>query len=244
MEEILAGARGATRRKRALKLCTFSLLMLLTTGLLLAVSRTPLFRFSPFESDVVNRTLNYQLSALPVAGLALLLTFLFAGNTRLGYLNLNRRGQMRPVFRRVIGERWETDGWFLGLIMVVIVGIVTFVQLLPSGYTFQWVYVALIVPFAAVNAFTEEAIFRLPYVTMGDNDTSSRTYGLAMGSIVFGMIHFWGVAPNGFVGALMSAWLGFFLAKSIQETKGFYWAFMIHFMLNLAGMAFVLNQTP
>lgn len=238
--------RGAatTRGMQAAKLSTFSVLMMLTTGLLAAVASAPLFRITPFESDVVNRMLNYQLSALPVAGLALLLTFAFAGEIRLGYLNLNRRGEMRPVFGGSGGGRWETDAWFIGLIMVAIVGVVTFLQLLPGGYTFHWAYVALIVPFAAMNAFIEEAIFRLPYVTMGDNDTNSRTYGLAMGSIVFGVIHFWGVAPNGFVGAIMSALLGFFLAKSIQETKGFYWAFMMHFMLNLAGMTFVLNRTP
>lgn len=41
----------------------------------------------------------------------------------------------------------------------------------------------------------------------------------------------------------MSALLGFFLAKSIQEAKGFYWVFMIHFMLNVAGMIFILNRT-
>ena len=92
--------------------------------------------------------------------------------------------------------------------------------------------------------FTEEAIFRLPYVTMGANDTASRTYGLLMGSLVFGIFHYWGIAPNGVAGALMSAFLGFFLAKSIQETKGFFWAFTIHFGLNVAGMSLILNSTP
>ena len=217
--------------------------MLLVSGLLAMVSGRPLFRFSPFESDVVNRMLNYQLSALPVAGLALLVTFAFAGRIRLGYLNLSRRGEMRPVFGRSGGGRWETDAWFIGLMMVLTVTVVTFFQLLPGGFTFHWVHMALIVPFAAVNAFTEETIFRLPYVTMGDNETNSPMYGLIMGSVVFGAIHFWGVAPNGVVGVIMSALLGFFLAKSIQETKGFYWAFMIHFMLNLAGMFFILNRS-
>lgn len=229
---------------RAAKLSIFSVLMLLITGLLAAVSSTPLFGFSPFESDVVNRMANYQLSALLVAGLALLVTFAFAEKIRLSYLNLNRRGEMRPVFGGSAGGRWETDAWVIGLIMVAIVGAVTYIQLLPGGFTFHWVYVALVVPFAAMNAFTEEVIFRLPYVTMGDNDTSSRAYGLIMGSVVFGVVHFWGVAPNGFGGAIMSGVLGFLLAKSIQETKGFFWAFTIHFMLNLAGMFFVLNRTP
>lgn len=235
---------GYERSARVAKLGIFSVLMVLTGGLLFVVSSRPLFGFSPFESDVVNHVLNYQLSALPVAGLALVLTFAFAGRVRLGYLNANRRGEMRPVFGRSDGGRWETDGWVIGLIMAAIVGIVTFFQFLPAGFAFHWIYVALIVPFAAMNAFTEETVFRLPYVTMGDNDTNSRVYGLVMGSVVFGVLHFWGVAPNGFLGAIMAAFVGYFLAKSIQETRGFYWAFMIHFMLNLATMLFVLNQAP
>lgn len=229
---------------RAARLSVFSLLMVLTAALLFVVSGTPLFRFSPFESPLVNRMLNYQLSALPVAGLALLLTFAFAGRIRLGYLNLRRTGPMRPLVGRSGGGRWESDAWVLGLVMTAVVGVATFVQVHPAGFTFHWAYVALVVPFAAMNAFTEEAVFRLPYVTMGDDHTGSRVYGLAMGSLVFGVFHFWGVAPNGLVGALMSAFLGFVLAKSIQETTGFFWAFSLHFMLNLAGMLLLLNRTP
>lgn len=245
MAEVLDETRSHGKRGvRAAKLTAFTVLMLLTTGLLASVANDPLLRFSPFESDVVNNALNYQLSALPVAGLALVLTFVFAGRIRLGYLNPRRSGEMGPVLGRTIGERWETDAWFFGLIMVAIVAVTTFFQVLPAGFTFHWAYLALVIPFAAMNAFTEETIFRLPYVTMGDSDTNSRTYGLVMGSIVFGVVHYWGVAPNGFAGAIMSALLGFFLAKSIQETRGFFWAFMIHFALNLAGMTFILNQTP
>lgn len=235
---------GHKQGLRVAKLGIFSVLMVLTGVLLFVVSSRPMFRLSPFESDVVNHVLNYQLSALPVAGLALLLTFAFAGRVRLSYLNVNRRGEMRPVLGRSGDGRWETDGWVIGLIMAAIVGVVSYFQFLPGGFTFHWVYVALIVPFAAMNAFTEEAVFRLPYVTMGANDTNSRVYGLVMGSVVFGVLHFWGVAPNGFLGAIMAAYVGYFLAKSIQETRGFYWAFTIHFMLNLATMLFVLNQTP
>lgn len=150
---------------------------------------------------------------------------------------------MRPFFAQPGGGRWESDGWFFGLIMVGIVGVVTFFQFLPGGFTFHWPYLALVVPFAAMNAFIEESIYRLPYVTMGENDTSSRTYGLVMGSAVFGAMHFWGAAPNGFTGAIMSAFMGFVLAKSMQETRGFFWAFMIHFMLDLVVIFFILSQT-
>ncbi|MGW9349130.1 CPBP family intramembrane glutamic endopeptidase [Nocardiopsis flavescens] len=232
------------RTKRFVKLGVFSILVVLIAGLLFVVVDDPLFGFGPFESEFVNRMLNYQLSALPVAGLALLVTFVFAGRVRLRYLNLGRTGAMRPFFAQSGGGRWESDGWVLGLIMVAIVGTVTFFQFLPGGFTFHWAYLALVIPLAAMNAFTEEVIFRLPFVTMGDNDTNSRTYGLVMSSAVFGAYHYWGLAPNGLVGAIMSAFLGFVLAKSMQETRGFFWAFAIHLALDVPILVFALNQTP
>ncbi|GGA58019.1 hypothetical protein GCM10011490_04850 [Pseudoclavibacter endophyticus] len=234
----------AGRGTRFVKLIVFSVLITLTAGLLFVVVNDPLFGFSPFASEFTNRMLNYQLSALPVAGLALLLTFLFAGRGRLRYLSLKRTGAMRPFFAQRGGGRWESDGWFLGLIMVAIVGTVTYFQFLPGGFTFHWAHIALVLPFAAMNAFTEEAIFRLPFVTMGENATNSRTYGLVMSSVVFGVYHYWGIAPNGLAGAFMSAFLGFVLAKSMQETGGSFWAFAIHMALDVPILTFALNQTP
>jgi hypothetical protein len=233
-----------SRLKRIAKLAVFSVLVVLIAGLLFVAVDDPMFGFSPFESEFANRMLNYQLSALPIAGLALIVTFLFAGEVRLSYLSPRRTGAMRPIFPHQSGGRWESDGWVLGLIMVATVGTVTFFQFLPGGFTFHWAHVALVLPFVAMNAFTEEAIFRLPFVTMGDNDTNSRTYGLIMSSVVFGAYHYWGLAPNGLLGAVMSAFLGFVLAKSMQETRGFFWAFAIHMALDVPILIFALNQTP
>jgi uncharacterized protein len=227
---------------RFARLTLFTLLMLALTGLLLLISSSPSIEVAPFDNAAANRMLSYQLSALPVAGLALVLTYAFAGRIRLGYLRSNRRGAMRLV-GRTGGGRWETDGWTIAAAMVVIVGVATFFQLLPGGFVVTWLSVVLAVPFAALNAFTEETVFRLPYVTVGD-DQGARAYGLVMGSLVFGVVHYWGVAPNGLVGAAMSAVLGYVLAKSIQETRGFFWAFGIHFALNLVGMTLILSQAP
>lgn len=229
---------------RTVRLAVFTIVMILVSGLLAAVAHTPPIRLRPTTSPVVNDALSYQLSAVPVAALALLVTFAFARRTRLSYLRLNRTGVMRPFLTREGGGRWETDGWYLGLVMVAIAVTASLVQLSPGGFTFHWLQVAVVVPLAALNAFTEEVVFRLPYVTMGDNDTGSRAYGLVMGSVVFGALHYWGATPNGLSGALMSAFLGLVLAKSMQETRGFFWAFTIHFMLDLPLMFLLLSRTP
>jgi hypothetical protein len=178
-EEVDASISSDNRSMRAVGLSVFSVLFVLTAGLTSVAASTPLFRFTPFDSSVANGMLNYQLNALPVAGLALLLTFLFAGRIRLVYLNFKRTAEM-PLLRSV--ERWKMgdrrlvcrahhgrDRRSSDLFPV------------PSG----WVHLPLGVrgaggPVSSMNAFIEETIFRLPYVTMGDNDTNSRLYGLIM----------------------------------------------------------------
>lgn len=227
---------------RAARLVVFSVLMVATALLLGVVSGRPWLRLDPFASDVVNHLLSYQLSALPVAGLALLLTFLFAPRLRLAYLHPRRTGEMRPLRGGSGGGRWETDAWPIALVMVVIAGVAAYVQLAPGGFAFHWAHVLLAVPLAATNAFTEEVVFRLSYVTVGADATGSRLYGLVMGTLVFGVLHYWGVTPNGWAGALMAALVGFVLARSIQDTRGFTWAFSVHFLLNVVGLVLVLNQ--
>ena len=41
-------------------------------------------------------------------------------------------------------------------------------------------------------------------------------------ALVFGGVHYFGIAPSGVAGAIMAAFIGWFLAKSINETKGFF----------------------
>ena len=48
-------------------------------------------------------------------------------------------------------------------------------------------------------------------------------------TVYFGLGHFYGI-PNNVPGLLMSAFLGWFLGKSLLETKGFFWAWVIHFL--------------
>lgn len=226
---------------RAFKLIGFSVLMLLISGLLFIVASRPMFNFEPFDRAAVNDVLNYQLSALPVAALAVLATFAFAGRVLLRYLNLGRSGAMKTLTGKPGSGRWETDAWTISLMMIAVMGVVAFFQVLPNGFDFNWLYSLLIIPFAASNALVEELIFRLSYVSVGASVTRTAWYGLVMGSVVFGVFHYWGVVPNGLLGAAASMFLGYFLAKSIQETKGFFWAFTIHFMLDVVILFFVFN---
>ena len=52
---------------------------------------------------------------------------------------------------------------------------------------------------------------------------------MAITTVFFGLGHFYGV-PNGVPGVLLSSFLGWFLGKSLLETKGFFWAWLLHFL--------------
>ncbi|KYG29328.1 hypothetical protein AZF04_07325 [Alkalihalobacillus trypoxylicola] len=178
-----------------------------------------------------------------MATITLLLIYVFADKIKLSYLNLKRTGKMRPslLLTNKKEGKWETDAWDIAIIMIILIGVFSYFQTYSLGFNFSLITILMVFPIAASNAFIEEIIFRLSYVTMGDNEALSPLYGILMGSIVFGFIHYSGAVPNGLFGVLLSAYLGYFLSKSIYETKGFYWAFFIHFLLDVVILMFILH---
>jgi uncharacterized protein len=225
-----------------IKLIVFTLFMFFVTWLLFIVASKPIFKLRIFENTIINDHLNYQLSGLVIASFTLIIIYFFSNKKRLGYLNLKRNGKMKPMFFLGIRHegKWEDDGWSYGIIMIIIMVVLT--GTVKTGFNFSVMNIIMAIPLAATNAFTEETIFRLSYVTIGDNETNSSLYGLIMGTSVFGIVHYWGIMPNGIFGIIISALLGCFLAKSIQETKGFYWAFMIHFLLDVVILLVIFNS--
>lgn len=227
------------------KLIIYTTVMLLITLVWINMTNDPLFNFQLFESAFLNGQLNHQLSGLVMAAVSLIVLYLFADKIRLSYLNLDRSGVIETTPFLGIKEegKWEEDGWSYGLIMIAIMGVNSFVSVLRIGFNFTLINSVMALVFALTNSFTEEIIFRLTYVTMGANETTSKNYGLVMGTVVFGVVHFWGVMPNGIIGVVISSLLGYFLTKSIQETKGFYWALMIHFLLDVVIMLLLFNTS-
>lgn len=49
-------------------------------------------------------------------------------------------------------------------------------------------------------------------------------------AVFFGMAHYLYGTPAGVVGFLMTAFLGWLLAKSMLETRGLFWPWFIHFV--------------
>ena len=81
---------------------------------------------------------------------------------------------------------------------------------------------------AVVNAFNEEFTMRAAPLSKLV-PVIGKQQALMVTTVFFGLGHFYGI-PNGVPGVLLAGFLGWFLGKSILETKGFFWAWLIHFL--------------
>ena len=68
-----------------------------------------------------------------------------------------------------------------------------------------------------------------------------RPNGIAVVSgLVFGTVHYFGT-PGGLVGVIVAGLLGWLLARSVLETRGLFWAWLIHFLQDLVIMGALLS---
>jgi hypothetical protein len=53
-----------------------------------------------------------------------------------------------------------------------------------------------------------------------------------LSAIVFGSAHYFGI-PGGITGALMAGFLAWLMSKSIQDTRGIGWAWLVHILQDI-----------
>jgi hypothetical protein len=127
------------------------------------------------------------------------------------------------------GDRWNKFGAWL----TVCISLGTLAFLIIAGRPPLDIVVRAL-PFlpaillaAALNAFNEEMTYKASLLSVLESPVGPRQ-ALYMVAVFFGIGHFYGV-PYGVVGVILAAFLGWILAKSMQETRGFFWAWFIHF---------------
>ncbi len=138
---------------------------------------------------------------------------------------------------RLIGMKKPEPWTRLGTLFMMIfsIGSVAFVMLSvrPSVDTLIRVLplfpVAVLI--AAMNGFNEEFTLRAAPLSELVNSVG-REQALMMTTVFFGLGHFYGVPPN-LIGVALAGFLGWFLGKSILETRGFLWAWLIHFVQDI-----------
>jgi hypothetical protein len=121
-----------------------------------------------------------------------------------------------------------------GTIFAAIFATVTFAYLLfnihPSLNAFVQALplIPVALSIAAINAFNEEFTLRAAPLSQLWS-TLGKQQALMITTASFGLGHFYGI-PSGVLGVLLSSFLGWFLGKSMLETRGFFWAWLIHFI--------------
>jgi len=91
--------------------------------------------------------------------------------------------------------------------------------------------------FAAMNAFSEEMTYRASLLA-GLEHVIGPQQALWLTAVFFGLGHYFGV-PYGVIGVVMATFLGWMMGKAMLETRGFFWAWFIHFLQDVLIFTFM-----
>lgn len=172
------------------------------------------------------------LTAVPIAAIVLFVTrsprsaFLMPGDlrvkaSRIGWLGIP--GDTIAWGRLALLAGFAIAAGTLLLTLLTVTGFA-----MPPNLDRLWPLLPLIVVLAAANAFAEGVAYRNAVLGPLAHSLPKGAVALTSGAF-FGMAHFYG-APSGVVGVVMSAVLGWFLARSMLETRGFVAPWFIHFL--------------
>jgi membrane protease YdiL (CAAX protease family) len=182
---------------------------------------------------------------VPVALAAALLAA--SGRTRAElYLRL---GDLRARAQVPLPVTTHTTTWpRLGIIVIVLVGVYLVVHLAvtrhPSSAAVATLleYSPVVLVAAAVNTFCEEFLFRnslIPSLL----PSLGRPQTLWLTSLRFGIGHYYG-NPSGLFGVVGAAIFGFVLARSMIETSGSGWAWIIHYAEDVVIFSLIALTPP
>ncbi len=98
-------------------------------------------------------------------------------------------------------------------------------------------FLPVVLAAAALNAFNEEMTYKASFLSVLE-DPLGKHQALWLMAAYFGLGHFYGV-PYGVIGVIMAGFLGWFLGKSMLETRGLWWAWFIHFLQDVLIFSFM-----
>lgn len=96
-------------------------------------------------------------------------------------------------------------------------------QIKQAFFSFPAIIIA-----ATINAIGEEFEYRSMILARVAPVLGSQS-AILMATVIFGLIHYFGT-PGGPFGVILTGYFGWITAKSMIETRGFIWAFLIHFI--------------
>jgi len=128
------------------------------------------------------------------------------------------------------GGSWKTNGWIFAGVAALAVAVPTVMAIAPTGSTLLKALPLLpaAVLLAAVNAFTEEAYFRCNLLSTLTG-VIGKAHTLLIVLVFFGLAHWLYGSPSGLIGFAMTGFLAWIMSRSMLETRGMGWAWLIHF---------------
>lgn len=222
------------RRNNLFPILLITIVVIACAPLLLWLRNSPPVALEIFENTTYNPEISYQITALVLAIVVIGIVYGLTGREGLAYLNLSKRdGTIRPEpwigIKPKATETWKNLGANFAIVITLVTAVVIYFQVVHGKSISLELFpgVILILLFALMNAFTEEIIFRFSFVAVVSKYGFSPYAAQGLAAATFGIVHYFG-NPGGIPGVLMAAFIGWFLAKSMLETKGFFWALLIH----------------
>jgi membrane protease YdiL (CAAX protease family) len=144
--------------------------------------------------------------------------------------NISATGEELKILGIKKGDSWLKTGISLSIIISVVTGIFMFFQLrgLSIDYSLLRTGILWILLFSLMNSFSEEMIFRVG-INVPLNGLLSPNNIFLISAVIFGLAHISGM-PSGIIGVILAGFLGYILSKSVHETNGIFWAWLIHFL--------------
>lgn len=202
--------------------------------------------FSVSKIEFVNFQFNYQFLLLLITIVSLTGTYFLNKGNFMSYFRFGGISSPATVMK-LFGIK-ENDSWLkTGISLTIFISLATttfmYFQLKSSPVNWSILKTGIfwIVLFSLTNSFGEEIIFRMGIVSPLTGLLQPITIFIISG-VLFGIPHLVGM-PSGFIGATMAGILGLVLAKSLFETNGFFWAWIIHFLQDviIIGSLYVMS---
>lgn len=225
------------RKLRSLVKLALVLITFLSTTILTNMIRGSYYWTSTFNSKSFTHTIggSILLKMIGVVPIIVLLMLLFKSFKR-AYLT---KGDLFIKAERIpwLGIDGNKITWLkLSLISGILISagtilltLFTVTQVrLSHGLTDLIPYLPIIIIFAILNSLCEGIVYRSAILSSFQGVLPKNT-SVLIAAVLFGTAHYYG-APGGIIGVIMASALGWYLCRSMFETKGFLTSWIIHFM--------------
>lgn len=193
------------------------------------------FLYNFFTNDLLGGLANNIVSKVISSFILFIYLIITFRNTENNYLSFGNPKVMVSKIKFLGIKDNEINWGKLSLISGVLIGfgtsaltILTVIgQISSLNIEFLISSIPVILLLALMNSFSEGLFFRSSIFASLDGIANKQVV-IWVSALIFGSFHFHG-APGGIIGVVMSTILGWYLARSVYETKGILCAWFIHF---------------